>query len=103
MKYISTLLLLIVPLVSYGATAPTDFKSFVGLIIDLISLLIPFIIGITFLVLMWGIIQAWIMNAGDEKSVESGKKLAQVGIIAFVIMIGIWGILAILRKTFFGV
>ena len=98
-----TFLLLLAPMITWGATAPTDFKSFVGLLLNLINLAIPLIFGLTFIVLIWGIVQTWILNGGNEEAISKGKKLVVVGVAAFVLMFGIWGILAILRTTFFGV
>lgn len=103
MKFISFLSLLAFPLLTYAAPKPTDFKSFVALLLGLIGYMVPLVIGLTFLVLMWGIMKAWILGGGDEESVTSGKKLVVVGVFAIAIMLGIWGILQILRRSFFGV
>jgi len=81
---------------------PTTFKDFVGLIIDLISLAIPLLIGIVFLVFAWKIFDAWVIHADDEKKVESGKRLVTVAVIVLVIMVSTWGIVALLRNSLFG-
>ena len=78
----------------------TDFKGLVAHFIDLIALFIPIIFALTIVVLSWGIIKAWVINGGDEGSVEEGKKMALVGVIALVFMFGIWGILAMLQSSF---
>ncbi|MFT5849805.1 MAG: hypothetical protein ACI9H6_000624 [Patiriisocius sp.] len=77
-----------------------NFADLVGVFINLISLLVPIIFALTFLVLAWGIIKAWIINGGDENSVEEGKKIAVAGIVALVFMFGIWGILQLLQSSF---
>ncbi len=92
-----------VPIFAHAATPPTDFASFVGLINGIINILIPLIFTLTLIVLMWGIIKSWILNGGDASEIEKGKKIVTVGIFAFVIMSGIWGIIALLRYSFFGV
>jgi len=88
---------------SYAQIAPPrDFKGLVAIITDLISTLILIIFALTFLVFMWGVIKGWIMHGGDAEGVTSGKNVVIVGIIALVVMSGIWGILSILQTSFFG-
>lgn len=83
-------------------TTPTTFAGLVNEILGLINLIIPLIFGIIFLFLTWKIIDAWIINAGDEKKVEDGKKYAFTAVIVMVLMIAAWGIVAMLRSSVFG-
>lgn len=83
-------------------TAPKDFKGLVGIVTGLISIMVPFIFALTILTIMWGVIKAWIIQGGDEKGVDSGKQIALVGIIALIIMSAVWGIVALLKNSFFG-
>jgi len=78
-----------------------NFSDLVNEFIYIISLLVPLIFAITFVVIMWKVIDAWIINAGDESKVEEGKKTILVGILVLVVMSGIWGILSILRYSLF--
>ncbi len=78
-----------------------NFSDLVASFITIISLLIPLIFAITLLVIVWKVIDAWIIHGGDEGKVEDGKHTIIVGIIALVIMSGIWGILSILQSSFF--
>lgn len=73
------------------------FADLVGVITGFIALLVPIIFSLTFLVIAWGIIKAWVINGGDESAVADGKQIAFVGVIALVFMFGIWGILGILK------
>ena len=52
---------------------PTTFQGLVDEVLALINIIIPLIFGVIFLFLTWKIIDAWIINAGDEKKVEDGK------------------------------
>jgi len=79
----------------------TDFKGLVAHFLDLIALIVPLIFALTIVVLSWGIIKAWIINSGDETSVQEGKNMALVGVIALVCMVGIWGILNLLQNAIF--
>lgn len=76
-----------------------NFAELVAHFIDLISLFVPIIFALTIVVLSWGIIKAWVINGGDEASVEEGKKMALVGVGALVFMFGIWGILQLLQDS----
>lgn len=88
------------PLLAFAA--PRTFGEVVSLILSYIQLLVPIIFALTFLVLAWGIVQAWILGADNAEKVAQGKMLVVWGIMGLVVMSGIWGILAILRSSFFG-
>jgi hypothetical protein len=81
-----------------GST-PTNFTELVQLLIGFINLLVPVLFALTILYLSWGIIKAWIINGGDQGSVDDGKKIALAGVVALVFMVGIWGILAVLQRS----
>jgi len=103
MRYIFPILALITP--SFAGSAikePTDFKSFVDIILDINQTLVYLIFALTFVVLAWAVINTWILNAGDEAEVEKGKKIVTIGVVVLVIMSGIWGILSLLRSGIFG-
>lgn len=78
-----------------------DFSDLVATFIEIISLLIPLIFAVTLLVIVWKVIDAWIINGGDEAKVQEGKHTVFVGILALVVMSGIWGILAVLQSSLF--
>jgi len=79
----------------------SNFAGLVGQFIELISMVVPILFALVIVYLSWGIIKAWVINGGDEASVEEGKKVALVGVIALVFMFGIWGILAMLQAALF--
>lgn len=92
--------LLVLPAIINAAT-PTDFKGLVGEFLNIIGLLIPLLFGLSLIVFLWGIMNAWILGGGDETKVEKGKKIALAGIIGLVVMAGVWGIVALLKTSFF--
>lgn len=96
------LILFIIPVFAFGAETPTDFKSFVGLILGIMNTFIYLIFALTILVLIWGILRAWVIGGGDSHKVEDGKKLVLIGIITLVIMTSLWGILQVLQTTLMG-
>jgi hypothetical protein len=76
-----------------------NFSDLVSEFIDIISLLVPLIFAITFLIIIWKVVDACIINVGDESKIQEGKNTIFVGIIALVVMSGIWGILSILQSS----
>lgn len=100
MKYL-IFSIIFLPTLAHGATSPNNFAELVWIVLDLIMLIIPIIFVLTFIVLGWGMIKAWILKSGDATEVEKGKNLILWGVIGLVIMSGIWGILAILRNSLF--
>lgn len=80
-------------------TTPTDFKGLVDGILTLVSYIIPLIFSVMFLYFIWRIIDAWVINAGDEKKREEGKLFLVIAIVAFVLMMTIWGIVGVLKDA----
>ena len=101
MKYLLPVVLLL-PVIAH-AQQPRNFNELVNIFLSIINnALIPAVFTLTFFVIIWGIVKTWIMSPGDEAEREKGKQLVFAGIIALVIMSGIWGIVALLRFGFFG-
>ncbi len=102
MNYFLSFFVLSLPIFACAASAPNDLKSFLSLLSGLINLLIPLIFALTFLTIAWGVIKAWIMGDAGSEDVDKGKKIAFAGVIALVVMSAIWGILNLLKRSFFG-
>jgi len=83
-------------------TPPSDLKSFLGILNGIINILIPFIFALTFLTISWGVSKAWIMGDASSESIDKGKNIALVGVIALAVMLSIWGILRFLQDGIFG-
>ncbi len=92
---------LLLPLVSFAQT-PTDFAGVAVLVVDFVNLLIPALFAILFVYIMWKVIDAWILNAGDEKKRAEGRQFAVIAVLVFVLMFSVWGIIRMLRISFFG-
>ncbi len=69
------------------------------MLIGYIGLLVPVIFALTVIYLTWGIIKAWVINGGDQGSVDDGKKIAVAGVVALVVMLGVWGLVAMLQAA----
>lgn len=83
-------------------STPTTFSGLVDHLLSLITLFVPALFTIIFLFLVWKIFDAWVINAADEKKREEGKQMAQTAVVVFVIMLIIWGVVAMIRRSIFG-
>lgn len=77
------------------------FRDLVDEILYVIGIIVPAIFAVLFLYIIWKIIDAWILNAGDAKKIEEGKQLVVVAVLVFAVMISSWGIVAMIRASIF--
>ncbi len=82
-------------------SAPTTFAGLVGGILEIVSMGIPLVFAIVFLFIAWKVIDAWVINAGDESKRSEGKSFLLIGIIVFVVMVSIWGVVGLIRSSLF--
>ncbi|MDP2788920.1 MAG: hypothetical protein Q8O46_02615 [bacterium] len=74
-----------------------DLFSYVTCIIA--KTIIPLIFALAVVMFLWGVVQ-YVINDGKEEKKEDGKKFMVWGIIALTVMIGVWGLVGILGRTF---
>ena len=105
-RHVSLLVLaLFLPVLAFAQSGgnfqgPTQF---VGNILTFINgTLVPLVFAVAFLVFIWGVFEYFIRGGGDEGKREQGKQLMLWGIIGFVLMVSIWGIVNILSTGVFG-
>lgn len=83
-----------------GACAST-ICSVASTIIYLINnVLVPILFAVAFIVFLYGIAKAYIFSGGDAAAVSQGHKLLLWGLIAFVVMISVWGLVNVVANTF---
>ncbi len=82
---------------SGGATAATYITATISFFNGYV---IPFIIALAFLIFIWGIARFFIFNGGSDEARENGKRLAFWGIIAFILIVSIWGLVNALATGF---
>lgn len=63
------------------------------------GVLIPFIIGIGFLVFVWGMFQFFIAGGSNDEAKEKGKSLMVYATLGFVLIIVFWGVVNFLVST----
>ena len=104
-KLIPVLGLLFVPAVSaaQGIADSADAGPFQDLLENILvfsnDVLIPFILGIGFLVFVWGIFKYFIFGGANEEAKEQGKSLVIYATLGFVLIIVFWGIVNLLSTS----
>lgn len=79
------------------------FADVVDFILGFVNILIPLLFGLIFLLVIWRIIDAWIIHGGDAAKVKEGKTSLLVGVFALVVLSGVWGIVALLQNSLFSI
>ena len=95
MRYILSIIISILPAYTYAAI--TDVQDLLTALLDLFNNLIYVVFSFSLVIFFWGLAK-FILNAGDEKTHEDGKRLMFWGIIALFVMASIWGIIAFLQS-----
>lgn len=60
--------------------------------------LIPIILAVAFLVFLYGVVQYFFVNGGDEDSRKTGRSIMLYAVFAFVIIVSIWGIVVLISN-----
>jgi hypothetical protein len=92
---LAVLALLILPLSVRAATFREFTESLVGVVNDSV---VPLIYALAFLVFMIGMVRYFFLEQGEEGR-EKGKQLMLWGIIGFVVMFSVWGIVRLLMTV----
>jgi heme/copper-type cytochrome/quinol oxidase subunit 2 len=86
-----------------GPPAPSrnnTLADYIGnVLIPLVDLLFPIIASLIILAFVWGMVK-FIAAAGDEKAIESGKKLMIWGVVIFFILVTFWAIVLFIQDAF---
>ncbi|PIP86613.1 hypothetical protein COV42_00230 [Candidatus Campbellbacteria bacterium CG11_big_fil_rev_8_21_14_0_20_44_21] len=78
---------------------PTSFKELIFLFVEIVRNLIPLFMLLAVLYFFWGI-ALFIRNTGGGKEKEEAKSIMLWGIIALFVMVSVWGIVGLLKRTF---
>lgn len=76
-----------------------DFTWLVGQFLGVIDIFVLVVFALTFVVMAWQIINAWIINGGDEYALKEAKKTILIGIVVLTVMSAVWGIVALLQTA----
>ncbi len=96
-------------LITSGATAVTaltplfafaaDAQSILNEVSRLIGLATPIVVALALLYFFWGLAN-YILNSGDEKKKDEGRRIMIWGIIALFVMVSVWGLVNVIQDTF---
>lgn len=65
------------------------------------DVLIPFIIGIGFLVFVWGMFWYFIAGGADEEKRAKGRSLMIYATLGFVLIVVFWGVINLITNSLF--
>jgi hypothetical protein len=85
------------------ATGGGDLGPFQNLLENILiftnNVLIPFIIGIGFLVFVWGMFKYFIVGGANDDAKEQGKSLMIYATLGFLLIIVFWGVVNLLADS----
>lgn len=78
-------------------------KNFAWLVNDIfigniISPLVPLLIGVAVIIFLYGVIKTMLADGGEKK--EEGKSYMFWGIIGLFVMVSLWGLVNVVKGTF---
>ena len=82
------------------SAAPKTFQELIGLLIDLANLTIPILMGIAVLLYFWNVSRS-LFSVGEANEREKMKDTILWGLGILFVMVSVWGILNMLKQTFF--
>ncbi len=89
------------PLVASAQQAITNVQSLVTWMIWFINhIAVPFVFAAAFIVFIWGVFQTLIIGKGNEEKAAEGRSLIIWGVVGFLVMLSIWGLVNVATNTF---
>lgn len=64
------------------------------------GVLVPLLFAVAFIVFLYGVAKTYIFSRGDLDEVKTGHQLILWGIVGFVVMISLWGLVNVVANTF---
>ncbi len=92
------------PFISYGAEIlgggdGGQLGTFMATVLGFIQqTLVPFILGIGFLVFVWGMFKYFIQGGDNDDAKEKGKSLIMYAVAGFVVILSFWGIVNVIAN-----
>jgi uncharacterized membrane protein YidH (DUF202 family) len=100
----STAALFLTPVVAFAQLAQNPnagpFQTLLSnILVFTNTVLIPFIIGIGFLVFVWGMFKFFIVGGANDDAKEQGKSLMIYATLGFLLIIVFWGVVNLLADS----
>ncbi len=89
-----------VPAVAFAA--PANLKEFAGLVVKIMQNIIGVLFASLAIGLVYGVM-LYLANSDNEKKRAEIKDYLLWGVIGIIVVMGLWGILGILRESVFGI
>jgi len=64
------------------------------------AILVPLLFAVSFITFLYGVAKAYIFSRGEPAEVTKGHQIILWGVVAFAVMISIWGLVNIVANTF---
>lgn len=80
------------------AQTPQNFRQVSDLFVDLLTSLIPILVGGAMLVFFWGLIK-YLTKINDANAHKQGKDLMLWGIVTIFVMLSLWGIVRFMQRS----
>ncbi len=98
MKYTLLTILLLLPTITFAQTGSVQglISGTIGFINDV---LIPFVLGIAFLIFVVNAIRFFVIGGSNDEGKENAKSLALYSIGAFVFILAFWGIINLIANS----
>lgn len=71
-----------------------------GIISVINTILVPVLIAIAFIVFLWGVYKYFILGAASDESRKEGRQFVLWGVIGFVIIMSLWGLVYLVAGVF---
>lgn len=84
----------------FGACGTTICGVAQNFIFIINAVLVPLLFAVAFIMFLYGIAKAYIFSHGDPEEVKKGHKLVLWGVIGFVVMVSLWGLVNVVATTF---
>jgi hypothetical protein len=80
----------------------STFAEVLNVFIALFDNIITLLVVLIFFFVLWRVFTTWFLHGDDPKEIERGRQSVFIGLLVLVLVIGLWGVVAIVRTTFFG-
>ncbi|MEO6536291.1 MAG: pilin [Candidatus Paceibacterota bacterium] len=77
----------------------TTITTIITNIEKVINLLVPLVFAIAFVVFIFGVFRYFILGGANEEKRAQGRQLIMWGLIAFFVMVSVWGLVNLITNT----
>lgn len=78
-----------------------NLYNIAGSIIEFINrILVPLVFALAFALFLFGVFRFFFLKSADPKSREEGRKFIVWAVVAFAVMVSVWGLVNLVANTF---